>query len=82
MAGEDPGQQIDRAGHDEKPRRQKVQTPPPAVLVEDVVGPTRADRRRRILEEGNALFPAAVLVVSADGQFEQRRCQIVPASPQ
>src|SRR5262245_8854431 len=77
MAGENSRQQIDRAGQREDPGRQKVQTPPPAILVEYVVGPARADRRSRILEEGNALFPAAMSMVSADGQFDQRRCQIV-----
>ena len=78
MAAEDAGQQVHGAGQHEEPRRQKVQAPPPAVLIEDVVGPARADGARGVLEEGSGFLPSAVLVVPADGQLEERRRQVVP----
>ena len=71
MACENSRQQIDRAAQHEEPSRQKVQTPPPTILVEYFGAPVRAHRGGRILEEGNALFPAGMPVVWADGQFNQ-----------
>jgi hypothetical protein len=57
-----------------------MQAPPPTVLVQDVVGSGGSDRRTGIREKRYALFPAAVLVVSADREFEQgRRPWIYPA---
>ena len=54
-----------------------MQAPPPTVLVEDFVGPDRTEWKTRVGEKRDTLFPSAVLVVSADGQFEKCRCQIV-----
>lgn len=77
VPSENPGQKVDHAWEDQQPSCQEVQAPTPTVLVEDLEGPTCADGGTLVREEGDALFPAAVLVVSADGQFEQRRCQII-----
>ena len=67
VAGENSGQKIERAGQDEKPSRQTVQAPTPAVLIENFVGPARADGRTHVLEKWNAVRPAAMLMVAADG---------------
>jgi len=77
MAGADPGDKINCAGRNEKSGCQKMQAPPPTVLVKDLVGPDRTDWKTRVGEKRDTLFPSAVLVVSADGQFEKCRCQIV-----
>ena len=72
-----PARRYTAPGQHEAPRGQEVQAPPPAVLVEDVVGPAGADRARGVLEERHGLVPSAVLVVPADRQLEERRREVV-----
>jgi hypothetical protein len=56
MARADPGDKINRTYPNEKPSVQKMQAPPPVVLVENFAGPDRTDRRTRISEKGDT-FP-------------------------
>src|SRR3954470_22839781 len=69
--------QVQRAGNDEPPRREKVETARPSVLIEDVVRPHGADRASRGGKERCRRRPSAVLVVAADLQLEERWREIV-----
>src|SRR5215510_5819187 len=71
MTGENSCEQIGHSGQHQEPGRQKVKASAPTILVEYVIGPTRANWRGLIVEEWCALVPAAVLVVSADGQLNE-----------
>ena len=71
-------QEINRAGHDQRPGGQEVQTAAPAVLIEDVVGPARADRAAGAFEKRPGRVVAGMPVVPADRQFEERRRQVIP----
>src|SRR6266487_5464696 len=51
MAAEDARQEVHGAGQNEAPRSQEVETPSPAVLIEDVVGPVGADRTYDIFNQ-------------------------------
>src|SRR5678816_1664575 len=77
MSGEQSCQEIDDTSQNEEPCSEEVKTPSPTILVEDIVSAVRADWRSIALKEGFGVFPPAMLVVSADGQFNQRRRQIV-----
>src|SRR5690348_6458880 len=55
-----------------------MQASAPAVLVEDVEGPACADDGGVVVEECDPFLPTAVLVLAADGQFDQSGGQIVP----
>jgi hypothetical protein len=54
-----------------------VEAPAPAVVVEYVVGATGAFRGMSLRKEGEALLPASMAVVPTNGQFDQRRSQVV-----
>ena len=78
MSAEDAGQQVDDAGQHEAPRGEEVQAAPPAVLIEDVEGAAGADRAGGVLRRtASRVVPAAMLVVAADRQLEERRRQVV-----
>src|SRR5262245_26379776 len=77
VPGENSSKQIGCSGQYQEPGSQKVQAPPPAILIEYVVGPVRADWRGLIVEERCGLVPATVLVVSTDWQLDERRGQVV-----
>ncbi len=52
-------------------------TAPPAVLVKNIVSAHCTYLRISQVFKLDALFPAAVVVIAADGQFEQCRRKIV-----
>jgi hypothetical protein len=73
----DAGEKVDRSWQYEAPGGQEVQTPPPAVLIEDVEGPAGADRRRGSLEERRRLLPASMTMIPADRQLDEGRREVV-----
>jgi hypothetical protein len=77
----DAGEKVDRSWQYEAPGGQEVQTPPPAVLIEDVEGPAGADRRRGSLEERRRLLPASMTMIPADRQLDEAGVRSLPASP-
>ena len=55
-----------------------MQTSSPAVLVENVVCPIRADQRVIDSLKGRMTCPSAVLVIPADRNFDPRIDKVVP----
>jgi len=77
VAGENSVEQVDGSGNDKKPGGKKMETPPPAVLIENHVGAAGADRGIGSVEEWDTLVPAPVLMIPADGEFEESWRQVV-----
>ena len=77
VSGEDPGKEINGPCHDQEPRRKEVQAPGPAILVQDAVGADRADCGATVREGLRGDCPAAVPVVPADRQLDQRGREVV-----
>src|SRR5215831_13007853 len=77
VAACDSPDQVNQTRDDEEPSREKVQTPSPAVLIEDIVGARGTHYRVRCRGEHFRRCPTAVLVVAADRQLEERRREVV-----
>src|SRR5687768_13091984 len=85
--------EVRQASSDQQPCADEVQASSPAILVEDVVRPARADGATAgvgragspspatDLDEWSWRVVAAVFVVAADRQFDQGGCQVVADLP-
>lgn len=81
MARYDAGNKVGCAGDAEKPRGQKMQTTGPSILVEDLEGPAGTLCGTGLLEKRKLIGPPAVLMVPADGQFQDCGVRSFPVSP-
>src|SRR5438270_14074701 len=78
MSGIQSGQQVDQSDGHQYPGIEKMETSPPAILIEDIVCPACADGRMGGLKKGLARCPAMMMIVATDRKLEQRRRQVVP----
>ena len=77
VSGNGSRQHVGEARGHQHPRRQEVQASPPAVLIEDLERAPGRHRRAGTIEERCWRGPAAVPMVAADRQLQERRRQVV-----